>query len=200
MLLALAGCGPTGSPNPAPGNSPTHASPKALPTPKAPASPTETRPTESPIESMSAEVRAKSSSPSMERPPKEQNRFISWLQKFTPTGGGGTSREAAYTNFMQGKCKTTLMIARTTKGEGEMIEPLEEPLRSVYEGAGAACLAALHGETELWKVAIENESRVDPSDLDCWDRSVFRILAVLVEVASASVPRGRPLTATGTAV
>ncbi|WP_433359538.1 hypothetical protein ACQPZX_25140 [Actinoplanes sp. CA-142083] len=61
-------------------------------------------------------------------------------------------------------------------------EPMQEPLRSTYEGAALACLAALHGRADLWELAEKRHDRVTPSALDCWDRSVYTILHELVDV------------------
>ncbi|MFF5296168.1 hypothetical protein [Paractinoplanes globisporus] len=105
--------------------------------------------------------------------------FIRWLHNFAPTGGGGGTAEAAYTNFMQGDCWATLELARVARA-AEGVEPLEEPLRSTYEGAAAACLAAFHGRADLWGLAGRRHDRVTVSGLDCWDRSVYAILHQLV--------------------
>jgi hypothetical protein len=80
---------------------------------------------------------------------------------------------------MQGDCWATLQLARVSVAE-ENLEPLEEPLRSTYEGAAAACLAAFHGRRDLWRIAETRLDRVNPSSLDCWDRSVYLILDALV--------------------
>jgi len=86
---------------------------------------------------------------------------------------------------MQGDCWATLELARTTGKGDKLLKPLEEPVRSAYEGAAAACLAALHGRRDLWRTAQTRLARVDPSGLDCWDRSVYLILKALVDAYRA---------------
>jgi hypothetical protein len=86
-----------------------------------------------------------------------------WSSPESPTGGGGSNAEAAYINFMQKDCRDTLSLARDR--DSETSEPLDEPLRSVYEGAAAACLAAFEGESELWQTARERHAGVDASGL-----------------------------------
>jgi hypothetical protein len=112
-------------------------------------------------------------------PGKRRSVVIGWLKKYTPTGGGGTVVGTAYVQFMQGDCASTLELAQGVGGmEGD--ERMEEPFRSVYEGAAAACLAAFHGRPALWKTAEARLASAHTGELSCWHLEVHAMLAELV--------------------
>lgn len=61
------------------------------------------------------------------------------------------------------------------------------PLRTLYLGAGSACLAAFHGRPELWPradAALERVTRHAPTP-DCESRAVYELLRRLVEAHRA---------------
>jgi len=118
--------------------------------------------------------------------PEPKPTIIDWLEEFTPAGGGGPPEEAAHFWFMKGDCATTLSIARATGSD----EAMEEPYKSLYEGAAAACLAAFHGRSGLWRTAVERFEAVGPASLSCWDHEVYRILKAIVEAHRAN-PAGK---------
>ncbi|GAA0943779.1 IPT/TIG domain-containing protein [Virgisporangium aurantiacum] len=109
---------------------------------------------------------------------RKSSALVEWIKEFTPTGGGGGYEEAAYIWFMKGDCETTLSIARNRDGE---LGTMDEALRTLYEGAAAACLAAFHQRRDMWSVALARHGKVDTSGMSCWHRSVYRIFTALVE-------------------
>jgi hypothetical protein len=80
---------------------------------------------------------------------------------------------------MKGDCATALALARVSRPD-ETGPPLQEPYRSLFEGAAAACLAAFHGRADLWPTAMSRLASIKPSRFACWDREVYTILAALV--------------------
>jgi hypothetical protein len=117
-----------------------------------------------------------------QRPTK--NVIIGWIQEYTPTGGGQGGKDSAYFAFTKRDCAGTLEIARSTStADGN--EPLEDPYRSLFEGAAAACLAAFSGRVDLWATATARYAAVDPEALACWDREVYGVWRKLVEAYRA---------------
>jgi hypothetical protein len=87
---------------------------------------------------------------------------------------------------MRRDCASALEIARDTSTE-EDYEPVEEPYRSLYEGAAAACLAGLDGRSELWDTALERFPAVDTAALDCWNLEIYAIFHQLVGAHRANL-------------
>jgi hypothetical protein len=86
---------------------------------------------------------------------------------------------------MQRDCAGALDIARGTSTE-EGNQPVEEPYRTLYEGAAAACLAGLDGRSELWDTALERFPAVDTAALDCWTLEVYAVFDQLVDAHRAN--------------
>ncbi|MCA1673247.1 MAG: hypothetical protein LC799_13960, partial [Actinobacteria bacterium] len=103
-------------------------------------------------------------------------RVIAWIGELGPTGGagGGDERTWAYSNLAGGKCDHVLSI----------LDNLDEPSRSVYEGAASACLAAFHNRPQLWPRAQAALTTVgsQTSRLDCLDTPVHELLQSLMEM------------------
>ncbi|MDG4824998.1 IPT/TIG domain-containing protein [Asanoa sp. WMMD1127] len=116
-------------------------------------------------------------------PKPEGSVLIRWLRKFTPAGGGDLDLSYVYAAFMQRDCADVLFVAQKTAEEGFV--PLEEPYRTLYEGAGAACLAGLDGVSEMWDVAMARFPEVDVNALDCWNQQVYTVFQALVEAHRA---------------
>lgn len=117
---------------------------------------------------------------SREEPKPEGSVLIRWLRRYTPAGGGQGDLSYAYVAFMQRDCADVLYVARNKSTE-EGFTPLEEPYRTLYEGAAAACLAGLDGVSEMWDVAMARFAEVDVDALDCWDQEVYTVFEALVE-------------------
>jgi hypothetical protein len=81
---------------------------------------------------------------------------------------------------MQRDCTTTLDTARDSSIQ-DGVQPLDEPYRSLYEGAAAACLASLDGRREYWPLAVDRFSHVNPAALSCWEREVHAVYKELIE-------------------
>jgi hypothetical protein len=149
---------------------------------RSPARPPATAPTPPMTDATAASTGSAQASPV--NPPvtsfTSRKTIISWLKEFTPTGGGGSPQEVAYTWFMKGDCATTLSIAKATDFD-QTAEPMKEPHRGLFEGAAAACLAAFHGRTDLWPTAAARLPAISPSVLNCWDREVYTVFKVIVQ-------------------
>ncbi|GAB2850650.1 hypothetical protein GCM10022221_57600 [Actinocorallia aurea] len=108
--------------------------------------------------------------------------FIEWIKDIgltTPATGKDPERvhDRAYALFK---------LAGDDCGEAvSAAAALAEPARTLYRGAGQACLAALHGETGLWAEAERAYTAESDEDLDCVDQGVFRLLRTLVEAHGA---------------
>jgi hypothetical protein len=105
---------------------------------------------------------------------------IKWIRDFTPAGGGGGRRETAYVWLVKGDCATTFKVASDLTSDEQSGGPMEEPYRSLYLGAAAACLAAFHRSANLWGTAIDAFQAVKSGGLGCWDREVYDLLAGIV--------------------
>ncbi len=161
LVLIVAGCSRGGN----------DGAPPAVPTTSPPITPPAVPTTSPPI------------TPPVPPPPKPPTvtLVIKWIKDVGVTGGGGGSQETAYAWLMKGRCWTTLDIARHGGDPQVGAGPLEEPYRSLFEGAALACLAAFHGRTDLWKTATSRFRRIDASGLSCWDREVYDMLSALVQ-------------------
>ena len=123
--------------------------------------------------------------PTRTTPKPRGSAIIRWITQFTPAGGHGTRAEAAYVSFMQGRCWDTLSFARDPL-QDESDELMDEPQRTLFEGAAAACLAAFHGRSNLWDTARSQLAKLSAAELGCWDNSVLTILRGLVEAHRAN--------------
>jgi hypothetical protein len=110
-------------------------------------------------------------------------RVIQWMNEHGPTSGGATGLvDEAYVLMMNGDCRGALRIA---EGKGE--DGLIGPLRTLYLGAGSACLAAFEGKAELWPRADAafEKTTSHAVRLDCESRAVYELLRRLVEAHRA---------------
>jgi hypothetical protein len=123
---------------------------------------------------------AGSASPTTTREGGRFSRIVQWIDDQAPVGGGaGGTLDAAFGAMREGDCKGAL---RMSEAPGE--EPFPEPGRTLYEGAGSACLAAFEGRPELWpraEAAFEKTVRHE-SAFDCEQQAVYRLLARLIDL------------------
>lgn len=124
---------------------------------------------------------AGSASPTTTREGGRFSRIIQWLNEESPVGGGaGGTLDAAFGAMREGDCRGALRMSEAPPGE----EPFPEPGRTLYEGAGAACLAAFEGRPELWpraEAAFE-KTVTHEAAFDCEQQAVYRLLARLVDL------------------
>jgi hypothetical protein len=115
--------------------------------------------------------------------------FVSWIKNFGPLGGGGGTHEAAYTNLSRGDCAAAMDLADASGNED--VEALPAPLKHLYRGAGAACLAAFHDRSGLWRWAEGDlaESEARTGGFTCGDRQVLRMLRELIRLHRAGHTR-----------
>gem|GEM_PF-7051066 len=104
-------------------------------------------------------------------------RVIAWIGELGPTGGAGGElgdEASAYFDLAGGDCDHVL----------SNLDNLDEPSRSVYEGAASACLAAFHNRPQLWPRAQAALTTLgsQTSRLDCLDTPVHKLLQSLMEV------------------
>jgi hypothetical protein len=122
---------------------------------------------------------AASASPTTTRGGGGFSRIVQWLNDQAPLGGGaGGALDAAFSAMLEGDCRGALRMSEAPPGE----EPFPEPGRTLYEGAGSACLAAFEGRPELWpraEAAFE-KTVTHVSAFDCEQQTVYRLLARLV--------------------
>ncbi|MEU8241011.1 IPT/TIG domain-containing protein [Actinoplanes missouriensis] len=106
--------------------------------------------------------------------------------RFAP-GGSGDSTLAAYDAFSVTSCDDVTATA----------EGLDEPGRTLYASAGAACSAAFRDRPDLWAQAEDGLRRLesaDPADFACFDDDARAMLAALVRIHHQS-PGTRIMTA-----
>jgi IPT/TIG domain len=94
--------------------------------------------------------------------------------------GGGASgpEEEAFTAIQEGNCGRALDMAEGRTPD----DPMPEPTRTLYEGAGAACLAAFPGRPDLWPRAGSALERLTgrTARLDCLQQAVHGLLERVV--------------------
>ena len=157
----------TAAPSPSDPGTPTR-KPRAT-TPGTPTSP-------GPVSTTLAPRETSTTSPApTSKPPG--SALIRWIRAFAPAGGGDKD---PYIDFMRRDCAATLDAARDISIE-DGVQTLDEPFRSLYEGAAAACLAGLDGRREYWPLAVELFPDVDPAALSCWEREVHAVYEDLIE-------------------
>jgi hypothetical protein len=131
---------------------------------------------------------ATSAGPASTRPPLPA-RIIQWITEQAPMGGGASGpQDEAFMAIREGNCRHALDMAEArTPGDR-----LPEPARTLYEGAGAACLAAFHGRPELWPRAGSALARLAgrTARLDCLQQAVHRVLERLVTAHQDDPGRG----------
>lgn len=117
----------------------------------------------------------------------EGNPLITWIKNYGPLGGGGGDHESAYTNLSRGECESPISFADSNSRD----DPLDQPLRWLYGGAGSACLAALHGKPELWARAEHDyeQAKANPFGYSCGDLEVLRMLEALVQAHRAGITK-----------
>src|SRR6266540_5360891 len=103
-------------------------------------------------------------------------KVIAWIKDLAPLGGGATGLDdEAFASFIAGSCNGP------TSGP---LAALSEPLRSLYEGANAACLAAFHDKPKLWPLAERRIGEVSryANSLPCTHRAVLLAAQQLVRI------------------
>jgi hypothetical protein len=117
------------------------------------------------------------------RRPSGGLRIIQWIRDFGPLGGGADGpADEAFLAMIEGRCADALQLAvRPSEGA------IPEPGRTLYEGAGSACLAAFEHQPVLWpraEAALERVAK-QAARLDCEQQTVYRLLRKLVELHRA---------------
>jgi hypothetical protein len=87
-------------------------------------------------------------------------------------GGPDLPEETVVALLARGDCAE----AREVAGEAGGV-----PLPTIYDAAGAACLAAFHGRSDLWPY-VESVAAQPTSTRDCLDRAVADLLRRLVDI------------------
>jgi hypothetical protein len=101
-------------------------------------------------------------------------KVISWIRNLGPLGGGEGAHEAAFGAVVYDQCTHPVVV-----GEGFV-----EPYVTLYRGALAACLAALHGKRDRWATAERSLATIDAKrpKLDCLDEAACGLLRDLVRL------------------
>jgi hypothetical protein len=101
---------------------------------------------------------------------KSGSVVVAFIRELGPLGGPSDPREGPYGALADGDCEDALQSA----------DDLEEPRRTLYRGAAAACLAAFEERPSLWLAGERavQASRQEP--WDCLDRPVLQFLEALV--------------------
>ena len=97
-------------------------------------------------------------------------KYIDWVTTLGVAGGADDPREAAVALLAHDKCDAVRQLARDAAYR----------LPSVYDAAGAACLAAFHGRTDLWSYVGTVAARLR-QPRDCIEQAVSRLVRGLVE-------------------
>jgi hypothetical protein len=134
---------------------------------------------------------AASSTPPPRTAPPTGSKVIAWLMEYAPGGsGGGASSLSAYYFFSRAACEDL----------ADEAPQLTEPFRTLYESAGAACMAAFRGMPEQWAHAEDDFSRLDANTtaFECFDRDAYAMLQSLIDFhrqfPGYRIARGQPST------
>lgn len=112
------------------------------------------------------------------RPPI--SRIVKWIADQAPLGGGADGPEdEAFFALLEGDCGHVFAMA-TGNVEGDELRG--GSVRTLYEGVGAACLAAFERQPQHWSRAEAALTRLagQTSGLDCEQQTVYRLLEQLV--------------------
>ena len=104
-------------------------------------------------------------------------RVIQWINEHAPLGGGASGEaDEAFAAMLDGDCRRVLRMIDTSAWD------LGGQVRSVYEGAAAACLAAFDAKPKLWPRAQAAAARVagQASRLHCEEQAIYRLLGRLL--------------------
>jgi hypothetical protein len=133
----------------------------------------------------SAKASSTTPTPTATQAQNRVTRIIQWLNEQAPLGGGASGPEdEAFGAMLYGDCAHALRLSERTSNK---LDRLPERSRSLYEGAGSACLAAFKQRPELWpraEAALGKTIKHAPR-LDCQQQTVYRLLTRLVEVHRA---------------
>jgi hypothetical protein len=112
-------------------------------------------------------------SPTPSRRQGRVTRVIVWLQEFGPDSGGlvPSTTLDLYTQLRLGDCESVQAMG----------DPEPDLWWRVYRGAGAACLAAFHGRTDLWAQAAADARAAAGVSGSCHDGRVLTLLRTLVQ-------------------
>lgn len=106
---------------------------------------------------------------------------IRWIRQYAPEGGGGPTREAAYSLLTRGECASAYTLALDDTNSGPQ-QPLPQPFRNLYAAAAAACLAAFEGQADRWQDADSRLESVQRNEFDCWEQEIYDITAQIIDV------------------
>ncbi len=112
--------------------------------------------------------------PATAGPVSKSARIVAWIKDLGPLGGGSGPSDAAFSSIVNDKCTAAITWAKD----------LSEPVRSLYEGTGSACLAAFHGQPQRWSRAEAALVTVTSrrASLDCFGQATFLLLKQLVDL------------------
>ncbi len=116
-----------------------------------------------------------STPPSQRTATARRSKVIEWLIAYAPGGLGGQAVPIiAYAAFARGHCEGLVGVASQLTGQW----------RTLYESAGAACMAAFRGHPEQWAQAEDDYSRVNSSNpaFECYDHDAYKMLATLINI------------------
>jgi len=102
------------------------------------------------------------------------SKVIRWLIAYAPGGLGGDAPIVAYAAFARADCEGLVGEASQLTGQW----------RTLYEGAGAACMAAFRGHLEQWTQAERDYSRVNRNNpaFECYDHDAYSMLVALIDI------------------
>jgi hypothetical protein len=112
------------------------------------------------------------------------SRIIQWITDQAPLGGGAEGpQDEAFSAILDGDCAEALELS----GPDSDRDRLEGPQGTLYEGAGAACLAAFDGRPRLWPRAEAAFARLagQTAQLDCQQQTVYRLLERMIDAHRA---------------
>ena len=103
---------------------------------------------------------------------KKKKNVVAWILSLGPGAPEGPPEFTAYRELQQLRCATVF----------DRVGELDEPARTLYEGAAHACLAATKGEGDRWPLAVAALQQVaaKTGDLNCMDVAALALLDRLV--------------------
>ncbi len=103
---------------------------------------------------------------------KKKKNVVAWILSLGPGAPEGPPEFTAYRELQQLRCATVF----------DRVGELNEPARTLYEGAAHACLAATKGESDRWPraVAALQAGRRKTGELTCMDGAALALLDRLV--------------------
>jgi hypothetical protein len=103
---------------------------------------------------------------------KTKKNVVAWILSLGPGAPDGPPEFTAYRELQQLHCATVF----------DRVGELDEPARTLYEGAAHACLAATKGESDRWPLAVAalQQLAAKTGELNCMDVAALALLDRLV--------------------